>query len=162
MSFWLCWSDRQPRTCFSDSSNSSNSARKTATWTRFDFSYLNQHKGKNDKSPFTIRPWQEDPVPPGLRFMRVCMWKPASHFLVLHCVFTLVSVCQQYHPNKVLIKSASRVSYALLTEKFPPRWQACPYIPSSLPPSVRPSQLSLPLSLPFLWFHLPLSYFLFK
>lgn len=100
-----------------------------------------KEKAVNDKSPFTIRPRQEilfllaaDVFVCVCVYVKGCISFPS--FCSTLCVHVGVSVCQQYHPNKVLIKSVSRVSYALLTEKFPPWWQACPYIPPSLPPSL--------------------------
>lgn len=105
-SFWLCWSDRQPRTCFSDSSNSSNSARNTFTWINFEFYILTNTKEKtvNNRATSPSDHDNRQPVSPGFRLM--CVWKTASHFLVntfvLHCVLMFVWwcvwVCQQYHP----------------------------------------------------------------
>lgn len=49
MSFWLCWSDKQPRTCFSDSSNSSNSAGKITQRNELSQIKPNQHKKQGKK-----------------------------------------------------------------------------------------------------------------
>ncbi len=80
MSFWLCWSDKQPRTCFSDSSNSSNSVRKTHAFTLttsgFHMStYTRQKLAKRVKHlRFTLLSddGRRQPACPGFRLMCVC------------------------------------------------------------------------------------------
>lgn len=97
-SFWLCWSDRQPRTCFSDSSNSSNSARNTFTWINFEFLHLNQHKRKNSQrqSDFTIRSWQQTACFSWFQInvcVKDCISFPSQHFCSTLCAHVCVMVC---------------------------------------------------------------------
>lgn len=98
MSFWLCWSDRQLRTCFSDSSSSSNSAgNKTHTHTHSLQFRLIASRQTQERLQYRI-----------LAADSCVSWlQMNSCFLVL-----FPFVCQQNHPNKVLIKSPSSASHA--------------------------------------------------